>query len=53
MEKGFIKAEVIQCVVLIEKKGSLARCREEGLIRMEGKEYIVHDGDSIYFHFYK
>ncbi len=45
-EKNFIKADVISYEDLIES-GSLAKAREKGLIRMEGKEYIIKDGDVI------
>ncbi|KPJ55497.1 hypothetical protein AMJ49_07050, partial [Parcubacteria bacterium DG_74_2] len=45
-EKYFIKAEVINWQELIEA-GSFAIAREKGLIRTEGKEYIVQDGDVI------
>ncbi|MFH0886589.1 MAG: DUF933 domain-containing protein, partial [bacterium] len=50
MEKGFIRAEVVNCEVL-EKSGSIHKAKEEGHLRMEGKEYIVKDGDIIYYHF--
>ncbi len=49
-ERGFIKAEVIPYEEFI-KYGSMAAAREAGAIRMEGKEYIVQDGDVIYFRF--
>jgi GTP-binding protein YchF len=47
-EKGFIRAEVIQYEKLIEV-GSKTIAREKGLLRTEGKEYIVQDGDVIEF----
>jgi len=50
MQKGFIKAEVINFDQLYEA-GSVNRAREEGLIRMEGKDYIVQDGDVCFFKF--
>lgn len=50
MEKGFVKAEVIASELLI-KKGSLAAVKEEGLLRIEGKDYIVKDGDLVHFRF--
>ncbi len=46
MEKGFIRAEVTGYDKLI-KEGSLNACKEKGLLRLEGKEYIVQDGDII------
>ena len=49
-ERGFIKAEVVNCKDLLEN-GSLAAAREKGLVRMEGKEYVVQDGDVILFRF--
>ncbi len=49
-EKGFIKAEVISYNDYIQFK-SEAACRENGKLRIEGKEYIVHDGDVMHFRF--
>ncbi len=49
-EKGFIKAEVISYQDFITYK-SEAACRENGRLRIEGKEYIVHDGDVMHFRF--
>ncbi len=49
-EKGFIRAEVISFENLIEC-GSLAAAREKGLIRSEGKEYVMNDGDVVHFLF--
>lgn len=49
-ERGFIKAEVINYKDLLDS-GSYAAAREKGLIRMEGKEYVVQDGDTIIFRF--
>ncbi len=49
-ERGFIRAQVIAYADFIEKGGELA-CREAGLLRTEGKEYIVQDGDVIEFLF--
>ena len=49
-EKGFIKAEVIAYQDFITYK-SEAACRENGRLRIEGKEYIVHDGDVMHFRF--
>jgi hypothetical protein len=50
MEKGFIKAEVINYDKLIEA-GSIHHAKEKGLVRLEGKDYIVQDGDLIFFRF--
>jgi GTP-binding protein YchF len=49
-EKGFIKAEVIAYNDFTQY-GSEAACRENGKLRIEGKEYIVHDGDVMHFRF--
>ena len=49
-ERGFIKAEVVNYKDLLDC-GSYAGAREKGLVRMEGKEYIVQDGDVILFRF--
>lgn len=50
IERGFIKAEVIRFEDLSEF-GSEARCREHGKLRVEGKEYVVQDGDVVHFRF--
>ena len=49
-ERGFIKAETVAYADLIEC-GSVAAAREKGLYRMEGKEYVVKDGDVLLFKF--
>ncbi|MCR5627334.1 MAG: redox-regulated ATPase YchF [Lachnospiraceae bacterium] len=49
-ERGFIKAEVISYKELVEN-GSMTAAKEKGLVRMEGKEYVVEDGDVILFRF--
>ena len=49
-ERGFIKAEVVNYKDLLEY-GSLAAAREKGLVGMEGKDYVVQDGDVILFRF--
>ena len=49
-ERGFIKAEVISYNDFIHY-GSEAACRENGKLRIEGKEYIVQDGDVMHFRF--
>ncbi len=48
--KGFIRAEVVTAEELL-RHGTLARAREAGAIRLEGKDYIVRDGDVVYFRF--
>ena len=49
-ERGFIKAEVCSYDDLL-KHGSEAKLREKGLLRIEGKEYVVKDGDVMHFRF--
>jgi GTP-binding protein YchF len=50
IERGFIRAEVTRFEDLAEL-GSEARCREQGKLKLEGKEYIVQDGDVAHFRF--
>lgn len=50
IERGFIRAEVVEYQALREK-GSMAALKEQGLFRLEGKEYIVKDGDIVHFRF--
>jgi hypothetical protein len=50
MERGFIRAEVISYSDLL-KCGSLTEGRKHGLLRLEGKHYLVQDGDVITFLF--
>ena len=49
-EKGFIKAEVVNYQDLLNE-GSLAKAKEKGLVRIEGKDYIIQDGDVVLFRF--
>jgi ribosome-binding ATPase len=49
-EKGFIKAEVMAYADFV-KHGSEAACKEVGRLRIEGKEYVVADGDIMHFRF--
>ena len=48
IQRGFIRAEVVSYDALITR-GSMAACRDHGEVRLEGKEYIVVDGDIINF----
>jgi ribosome-binding ATPase len=48
ISRGFIRAEVVRYDALLER-GSLAACRDRGELRLEGKEYVVVDGDVINF----
>jgi len=50
IEKGFIRAEVVAFEDLIALK-SMAAVKDKGRLRLEGKEYVVRDGDVIYFRF--
>ena len=50
IERGFIRAEVLAYADM-EKCGSVSTAKEKGLLRSEGKEYVVQDGDMIYFRF--
>jgi ribosome-binding ATPase YchF (GTP1/OBG family) len=49
-QKGFIKAEVISFADLVET-GSVAEARAKGKARMEGKDYVMQDGDVVEFRF--
>ena len=49
-EKGFIKAEVVNYKDLLEC-GSLAKAKEKGIVRLEGKDYVMQDGDVVLFRF--
>ncbi len=50
IQRGFIKAEVVSYNDLI-KEGSMVAAKEKGLVRSEGKEYIMQDGDIVLFKF--
>lgn len=50
-EKGFIRAETIAFDTLMESGGNVAKAKEKGLVRIEGKDYVVKDGDVIHFLF--
>ncbi len=49
-ERGFIRAEVVHFDELIAN-GTMAACKEKGLVRSEGKEYVMKDGDIVLFRF--
>lgn len=49
-ERGFIRAEVVNYKDLVEN-GSMVAAKEKGLVRSEGKEYVVQDGDVVLFKF--
>ena len=50
LEKGFIRAEVIPCEEFL-RCGSMAKAKAEGTLRLEGKEYVVKDGDIVHVRF--
>jgi len=50
MEKGFIKSEIIPVSELLAI-GSMKQAREKGMVRIEGRDYLVEDGDVIHFRF--
>ena len=50
IQRGFIRAEVVRYEHLLARR-TLAACREHGELRLEGKEYVVQDGDVINFRF--
>ncbi len=50
MQRGFIRAEVVAYDALMDM-GDFQAAREKGLLRLEGRDYLVHDGDIIHFRF--
>ena len=48
--RGFIKAEIVSYEDLV-REGSMVAAKEKGLVRSEGKEYIMQDGDIVLFKF--
>ena len=50
IQRGFIRAEVVSYADLI-KEGSMNAVKEKGLLRLEGKEYVMQDGDIVLFRF--
>ena len=50
IERGFIKAEIVSYDDLVNC-GSMVKAREKGLIRLEGKDYIMKEGDIVDFKF--
>ena len=51
IERGFIRAETISFDEIMAHGGNLASAREKGLVRLEGKDYVMKDGDVVLFRF--
>ena len=51
IERGFIRAEVISFEDLMAHGGNMTSAKEKGLVRIEGKDYIMKDGDVVLFRF--
>lgn len=51
IQRGFIKAEIVSYNDLIKEEGSMNAVKEKGLLRQEGKDYIMQDGDIVLFRF--
>jgi ribosome-binding ATPase len=51
MARGFIRAEVVGWSDLVAARGSFPDLRTRGLLRLEGKDYIVQDGEICHFRF--
>ena len=50
-ERGFIRAEVVSFKDFMDCGGSMTAAKEKGLVRSEGKEYVMNDGDIVLFRF--
>ena len=50
-ERGFIRAEIIGFDTFKELGGDMAKAKEKGVLRLEGKEYVMQDGDIVVFRF--
>lgn len=51
ISRGFIRAEIVSYDDLVANEGSMVKAKEKGLIRLEGKDYIMQDGDIVNFRF--
>lgn len=51
ISRGFIRAEIVSYDDLVANDGSMVKAKEKGLVRLEGKEYIMQDGDIVHFRF--
>ena len=49
--RGFIRAEIISYDDLVANEGSMVKAKEKGLVRLEGKDYLMQDGDIVHFRF--
>ena len=52
IQQGFVKAEVIRVEDFLET-GGFIQAREKGILRLEGKEYLINDGEIVHFRFGK
>ncbi len=51
IERGFIRAEIVGYDELVDHNGSMAECRKAGVLRVEGRDYVMQDGDVVHFLF--
>lgn len=51
IQRGFIRAEVVSFADFMDHEGNMKACRDAGVLRIEGKDYVVADGDIINFRF--
>ena len=51
IQRGFIRAEIVSFDDLMKCDGSMVKVKEAGLMRLEGKDYIMQDGDIVLFRF--
>lgn len=51
ISRGFIRAEIVSYDDLVDNDGSMVKVKEKGLIRLEGKDYLMQDGDVVNFRF--
>ena len=51
IERGFIRAEIISFEDLMAHGGNMNSAKEKGLVRLEGKDYLMKDGDVVLFRF--
>ena len=51
IERGFIRAEVVPFEELVAARGQMAEARKQGHLRLEGKDYVIQDGEVVHFRF--